>query len=147
MSRRMNPGIILLLLCVCSSSLSSGWPSIVSSLAASGIAAFDDDGKKKPKKETPPAPTPTACKVTVYKDADYDGHYLELNNTITDLDANKTGFNDDISSIKYEGECKTVVMYEHEDLRGAQYNVLISPETENANLNIFNDIASSIKIE
>lgn len=49
MSRRMNPGIILLLLCVCSSSLSSGWPSLVSSLAVSGVTAFGgDDNDKDP---------------------------------------------------------------------------------------------------
>lgn len=143
MSRRMNPGIILLLLCVCSSSLSSGWPSLMSSLASFGISTIDD-GKKKPKKETP-----TNCKVTVYKEADYGGDYIELNNSVTNLNGNKLGFGDKIHSIKYEGECKTVTMYEHSDYKGAQYNVLISPESENADLEInnWNNKASSIKIE
>ena len=146
MSRRMNPGIILLLLCICSSSLSSGWPSIVSSLASSGITMASDDKKKK---VPPPTPAPTNCKVTVYKDADYGGDYLELNNSVTNLNDNKLGFGDKIHSIKYEGECKTVTMYEHSDYKGAQYNVLISPESENADLEIndWHDRASSIKIE
>lgn len=46
MPRRMNPGIILLLLCVCSSSLSSGWPSLLASSVAAGLASSDGKPKK-----------------------------------------------------------------------------------------------------
>lgn len=141
----MNPGIILLLLCICSSSLSSGWPSIVSSLASSGITMASDDKKKK---VPPPTPAPTKCKVTLYKDSDYQGDYIELNNSVTNLNDNKLGFGDEINSIKYEGECKTVIMYEHPNYEGAQYNALITPSPENADLgDDWNDRASSIKIE
>lgn len=45
---RNNTVIILLLLCVCSSSLSSGWPSLMSSLASAGISMASDKKESKP---------------------------------------------------------------------------------------------------
>lgn len=142
----MTPVLILLLICICSSSLSSGWPSIVASLAAYGISSTGGDDKKpeeKKEKET----DSSACKVTVYKDANYKGDYIEFDTTVTNTGADKMGFNDNISSVKAEGPCKEVKLWEHAGLMGAQYNVLDSPAAENMNLDNFNDRTSSIVIK
>ena len=150
MSRQMKPEIILLLLCVCSSSLSSGWPSLISSLASSGINAMGggsgDDKKKEEETDTQPDNTTgTNCKVKLYKGKNFEGDLLELDRSITALKPD--GFDNEVSSVKYEGECSNVIIYEHPDYTGAMFNVLDSPEDDRMEFDNFNDRASSVKIE
>ena len=89
----------------------------------------------------------TDCKVTLYQDTNFKGDYMEFDRSVKSF-SSPYDFGDKASSLKYEGDCKTIKLYKDSNFSGAVYDVIESPESNSQlSKSDFNDTASSIEIK
>ncbi len=88
------------------------------------------------------------CKVTLYQDTNFKGDYMEFDRSVKSF-SSPYDFGDKASSLKYEGDCKTIKLYKDSNFGGAVYDVIESSPESNSQLSKsdFNDTASSIEIK
>ena len=87
----------------------------------------------------------TECKVTLYKDTNFEGDYMELDRTVKILRA-PYDFDNKTSSVKAEGKCGKVILHKDGALGGTVHDVLAASPEENADLDDFDNETTSVTI-